>query len=123
MFAFDLTVPRGVSTLHAEFEVDAVPDAGYQNAQRTSTESLAIVLWSQDVVHFRNRCQLVFFLHETRPQEFRLNAVSDAIPAIVSDMQIVRWHVLPGRLDDYSPARLYHATRRALVADQQDHGR
>src|SRR5882672_12087045 len=38
MFAFHLTVPAGVSALDAVFEVDAVPDAGNNNALRTSTE-------------------------------------------------------------------------------------
>jgi predicted metalloprotease with PDZ domain len=51
MFAFHLTVPAGVSALDAVFEVDAVPDAGYNNALRTSTESLAIVLWNQLVLY------------------------------------------------------------------------
>src|SRR6202011_2140273 len=50
MFAFHLTVPAGVSALDAVFEVDAVAEAGYNNAQRTSTESLAIVLWNQLVL-------------------------------------------------------------------------
>src|ERR1700688_1169652 len=51
MFAFHLTVPAGVSALDAVFEVDAVAEAGYNNAQRTSTESLAIVLWKQLVLY------------------------------------------------------------------------
>src|ERR1700719_634272 len=51
MFAFHLTVPAGVGALDAVFEVDAVPDAGYNNATRTSTESLAIVLWNQLVLY------------------------------------------------------------------------
>ncbi|MEA3106048.1 MAG: hypothetical protein QOI88_653 [Gammaproteobacteria bacterium] len=51
MFAFHLTVPAGVSALDAVFEVDAVADAGYNNALRTSTESLAIVLWNQLVLY------------------------------------------------------------------------
>ena len=51
MFAFHLTVPAGVSILDAVFEVDAVPDADNNNALRTSTESLAIVLWNQLVLY------------------------------------------------------------------------
>ena len=51
MFAFHLTVPAGVGALDAVFEVDAVPDADNNNAQRTSTESLAIVLWNQLVLY------------------------------------------------------------------------
>jgi predicted metalloprotease with PDZ domain len=51
MFAFHLTVPAGVSALDAVFEVDAVPDAGNNNALRTSTESLAVVLWNQLVLY------------------------------------------------------------------------
>jgi predicted metalloprotease with PDZ domain len=51
MFAFHLTVPAGVSALDAVFEVDAVPDAQNNNAMRTSTESLAIVLWNQLVLY------------------------------------------------------------------------
>jgi predicted metalloprotease with PDZ domain len=51
MFAFHLTVPEGVAALDAVFEVDAVPDADNNNAQRTSTESLAIVLWNQLVLY------------------------------------------------------------------------
>jgi predicted metalloprotease with PDZ domain len=51
MFAFHLTVPAGVTTLDAAFEVDAVADAGLGNAQRNSTESLAIVLWNQLVLY------------------------------------------------------------------------
>jgi predicted metalloprotease with PDZ domain len=51
MFAFHLTIPAGVSALDAVFEVDAVPDAENNNALRTSTESLAIVLWNQLVLY------------------------------------------------------------------------
>jgi predicted metalloprotease with PDZ domain len=51
MFAFHLTVPAGVSALDAVFEVDAVLDAAMNNAVRTSTESLAIVLWNQLVLY------------------------------------------------------------------------
>jgi len=51
MFAFHLIVPAGVSMLDAMFEVDAVPDADNNNALRTSTESLAIVLWNQLVLY------------------------------------------------------------------------
>jgi len=51
MFAFHLTVPAGVSALDAAFEVDAVPDADNNNALRTSTETLAIVLWNQLVLY------------------------------------------------------------------------
>jgi predicted metalloprotease with PDZ domain len=51
MFAFHLTVPKGVGALDAVFEVDAVPDAGNNNALRTSTESLAVVLWNQLVLY------------------------------------------------------------------------
>jgi predicted metalloprotease with PDZ domain len=51
MFAFHLTVPAGVAALDAVFEVDAVPDAENNNALRTSTESLAIVLWNQLVLY------------------------------------------------------------------------
>ena len=51
MFAFHLIVPAGDSMLDAVFEVDAVPDADNNNALRTSTESLAIVLWNQLVLY------------------------------------------------------------------------
>jgi predicted metalloprotease with PDZ domain len=47
MFAFHLLIPNGVSMLDAVFEVDAIADADHNNALRTSTESLAIVLWNQ----------------------------------------------------------------------------
>jgi predicted metalloprotease with PDZ domain len=47
MFAFHLTVPAGATSLDVVFEVDAVLGATNNNAPRTSTESLAIILWNQ----------------------------------------------------------------------------
>lgn len=51
MYAFHLNVPAGSSTLDVAFEVDAVRDASNNNAERTSTESLAIILWNQLVLY------------------------------------------------------------------------
>jgi predicted metalloprotease with PDZ domain len=51
MYAFHLTVPSGASSLDVSFEVDAEAGATDNNAVRTSTESLAIVLWNQLVLY------------------------------------------------------------------------
>ena len=51
MFAFHLVIPPGASALEVQFEVDAVPDATDNNALRLSTESLAIVVWSELVFY------------------------------------------------------------------------
>ena len=51
MYAFHLTVPAGSSSLDVAFEVDAVKDATDDNATRTSTESLAIILWNQLILY------------------------------------------------------------------------
>ena len=51
MFAFHLVVPAGVTSLDVQFEVDAVADAGYNNATRTATDALAIVVWNQLVLY------------------------------------------------------------------------
>jgi predicted metalloprotease with PDZ domain len=51
MYAFHLTIPSGISSLDVAFEVDAVAGATDNNAQRTSTESLAIILWNQLVLY------------------------------------------------------------------------
>ncbi len=47
MYAFHLTVPAGANSLDVVFEVDAVAGATDNNALRTSTESVAIILWNQ----------------------------------------------------------------------------
>jgi predicted metalloprotease with PDZ domain len=51
MFAFHLRVPPGVKSLNVSFEVVSVPNASDGNALRTSTDSLAIVLWNQLVLY------------------------------------------------------------------------
>src|SRR3984957_18102654 len=51
MYAFHLNVPAGASTLEVAFEVDAVRGATDNNTDRTSTESLALVLWNQLVLY------------------------------------------------------------------------
>ncbi len=51
MYAFHLTVPAGSNSLDALFEVDSVAAATDNNATRTSTESLAIILWNQLVLY------------------------------------------------------------------------
>jgi predicted metalloprotease with PDZ domain len=47
MHAFHLTIPSGAAELDVVFEVDAVPGATDNNALRTSTESLCLILWNQ----------------------------------------------------------------------------
>jgi len=47
MYAFHLTIPGGVTALDVTLEVLSVRDATNQNADRTTTESLAIILWNQ----------------------------------------------------------------------------
>ncbi len=47
MYAFHLKIPAGATSLDVALEVLAVRDATDQNADRTSTESLAIILWNQ----------------------------------------------------------------------------
>ena len=47
MHAFHLTIPSGTAELDVVFEVDAVPGATDNNALRTSTESLSLILWNQ----------------------------------------------------------------------------
>ena len=51
MYAFHLNVPAGSSTLDVAFEVDAVSGATDNNTSRTSTDSLAIILWNQLVLY------------------------------------------------------------------------
>jgi predicted metalloprotease with PDZ domain len=51
MYAFHLTVPAGANSLDVVFEVDAVAGATDNNAVRTSTESLAIILWNQLILY------------------------------------------------------------------------
>jgi predicted metalloprotease with PDZ domain len=51
MHAFHLTIPGGTSSLDVAFEVNAVAGATDNNALRTSTESLAIILWNQLVLY------------------------------------------------------------------------
>jgi len=47
MYAFHLTIPAGITALDVTLEVLGVRDAANQNADRTATESLAIILWNQ----------------------------------------------------------------------------
>src|SRR5882757_1372116 len=51
MHAFHLTVPSGTRSLEVAFEVDAAAGATDNNALRTSTGSLAIILWNQLVFY------------------------------------------------------------------------
>jgi predicted metalloprotease with PDZ domain len=51
MFAFHITVPPGASSLEVSFEVTAVTGAVGLNTLRTSTESLAIILWNELVMY------------------------------------------------------------------------
>src|SRR3979490_3462264 len=51
MYAFHLNVPAGSNTLDVAFEVDAIRGASDNNTERTSTESLAIILWNQLVLY------------------------------------------------------------------------
>ncbi len=51
MYAFHLTIPAGVTALDVVFEVDAVLGATDNNALRTATESLALILWNQLVLY------------------------------------------------------------------------
>ncbi len=44
---FHLTIPGGATSLDVTLEVLGVRDATNQNADRTTTESLAIILWNQ----------------------------------------------------------------------------
>jgi len=51
MYAFHLMIPNGTRSLDVVFEVDAVAGASDNNALRTSTESLALILWNQLVLY------------------------------------------------------------------------
>ncbi len=51
MHAFHLTIPAGATSLDVVFEVDAVAGATDNNALRTSTESLTLILWNQLVLY------------------------------------------------------------------------
>jgi predicted metalloprotease with PDZ domain len=51
MFAFHLNIPAGTTTLDASFEVVSELNAGYNNAVRTATDALAIILWNQLVLY------------------------------------------------------------------------
>src|ERR1700722_18851037 len=51
MYAFHLTIPSATRSLDVVFEVDAVPGATDNNALRTSTGSLAIILWNELVFY------------------------------------------------------------------------
>lgn len=51
MYAFHLRIPAGATALDVSLEVLAVRDATNPNADRTSTESLAIILWNQVLLY------------------------------------------------------------------------
>jgi predicted metalloprotease with PDZ domain len=51
MYAFHLAIPSGAGALDVAFEVDAVAGATDNNALRTSTESLSLILWNQLVLY------------------------------------------------------------------------
>lgn len=51
MFAFHLRIPSDVRSLEVNFEVLSVKEASGQNALRTSTDSLAVILWNQLVLY------------------------------------------------------------------------
>ena len=51
MYAFHVQVPAGSPFLDVNFEVDAVAGATDNNALRTSTESLSLILWNQLVLY------------------------------------------------------------------------
>src|ERR1700736_4216407 len=51
MYAFHLTIPSGTSSLDVAFEVDAAAGATDNNAQRTATPSLSIILWNQLILY------------------------------------------------------------------------
>jgi predicted metalloprotease with PDZ domain len=51
MYAFHLTIPSGANSLDVSLEVLAVREATPPNDTRTSTESLAIILWNQLVLY------------------------------------------------------------------------
>ena len=51
MYAFHLTIPSATRSLDVAFEVDAVAGATDNNALRTSTGSLAIILWNELVFY------------------------------------------------------------------------
>jgi predicted metalloprotease with PDZ domain len=51
MYAFHLTIPGGTTAVDVAFEVDAAAGATDNNALRTSTESLSIILWNQLVLY------------------------------------------------------------------------
>ena len=51
MYAFHLNIPAGATALDVSLEVLAVRDATNANADRTSTEALAIILWNQFLLY------------------------------------------------------------------------
>src|SRR5271166_4236657 len=51
MYAFHLKIPAGATALDVTLEVLAVRDATNQNADRTSTDALAIILWNQVLLY------------------------------------------------------------------------
>jgi predicted metalloprotease with PDZ domain len=51
MYAFHLKIPAGATALEVTLEVLAVRDATNQNADRTSTDALAIILWNQVLLY------------------------------------------------------------------------
>jgi predicted metalloprotease with PDZ domain len=51
MYAFHLDVPAASRTLDVTFEVDAVRGATDNNVERTSTDSLALILWNQLILY------------------------------------------------------------------------
>lgn len=51
MYAFHVKIPVGATALDVKLEVLAVRDAANKNADRTSTESLAIILWNQVLLY------------------------------------------------------------------------
>src|SRR5271165_2560200 len=51
MYAFHVKIPAGATALDVKLEVLAVRDAANKNADRTSTESLAIILWNQVLLY------------------------------------------------------------------------
>lgn len=51
MYAFHLTIPSATRSLDVVFEVDAAAGVTDNNALRTSTESLSIILWNRLVLY------------------------------------------------------------------------
>src|SRR5437879_3119049 len=84
---------------------------------------LAVVVGREKAVNLGGGRHFVLFFYQTEPLEFGLDAVFDAGPAVVLNMNVVGRDESSGAvIDDSSNAGEDGAIGHALVADGEHHG-